>query len=330
MIFLDFSETNSQITDEIVNVPDSNPVGLVHSLLYNKAGKLVVISTAAGGGGTVLTDVTDYVIGGIYSDGLLPSSISPDVAYSTISIVNATYHNTVLYVSYYPITDLFSAAAINDNIGDGFNSPAGATKYYANEVVKTMFWTVGASDVDLDLPAAANIPGGELVIIRVDSGAGIGSIVPDGSETINGEASVNMPAQYNKLHIKSDGTNWVVIDHDLFWNSDWLDYSGANALLDLTEDITHSLNKSLAELDISAYYAATATPAESGIFNLTAGNNAIAGGATDRYGVGLSGVDVDSIRLQTGLSGIIYLTVSGNLAAWTAGYIKLVVKINIL
>src|SRR6056297_2998945 len=125
MTILDFSTTNTQITDEVVNVSDSNPINLDHDTFYNKTGKLVEIYTASGEGGTQLTEGTDYDIGGAYSDGDLPESISPDVAYSNISITNATYHDTDLYVSYYPLGDILSASRINPL------SPAGAIMPFA-------------------------------------------------------------------------------------------------------------------------------------------------------------------------------------------------------
>lgn len=113
---LDFSTANAQITDEIINVSDSNPVTLEHDIFYNKTGKLVVISTGAGGTGTVLTDVTDYTIGGSISDSFFPTSIAPDIGYTTIAITNATYHSTDLYVSYYPISDVFRAGRWNSSM----------------------------------------------------------------------------------------------------------------------------------------------------------------------------------------------------------------------
>jgi len=109
MAKLNWSTTNSQITDEIINVSSSAAFSLIHDVFYNKTGKLVVISTASGGGGTVLTSGTDYTIGGAISDGDLPASISPDVAYTTIAIINAAYHSTDLYVSYYPLGDYVEA-----------------------------------------------------------------------------------------------------------------------------------------------------------------------------------------------------------------------------
>lgn len=110
---VDFSTSNSQVVDEIINVSDSNPVRLIHDIFYNKTGKALRISTGAGGTGTVLTDVTDYSAGGAVADSLFPTSISPDVGYSTIAILNATYHDVDLYVAYYPIADTFNATRWN-------------------------------------------------------------------------------------------------------------------------------------------------------------------------------------------------------------------------
>jgi microcystin-dependent protein len=129
---VDFSTTNSQVVDWLINVANSNAINLGNDLFYNKTGKLVVISTGAGGTGTVLTDTTDYTIGGAFADGDLPTSISPDVAYSTVSITNATYHNTKLFVSYYPISDLFRAERWNND-----TVPEGSIQAYAGTSIPT-------------------------------------------------------------------------------------------------------------------------------------------------------------------------------------------------
>lgn len=109
MAKLNWSTSNSQITDEIINVASSTAINLIHDVFYNKTGKLVEIWTGAGGTGTQLTESTDYTIGGAIADGDLPASISPDVAYTTVAITNATYHSTNLYVSYYPLGDYVEA-----------------------------------------------------------------------------------------------------------------------------------------------------------------------------------------------------------------------------
>ncbi len=110
---LDFGTTHTRTDDEVINVPDANPVGLDHDIFYNKTAKWCSIYTGAGFTGTHLVGGTDFDLGGIFPDGSLPESISPDVAYTTISVTNATYQNVDLYVNYYPISDIISAARWN-------------------------------------------------------------------------------------------------------------------------------------------------------------------------------------------------------------------------
>ena len=110
MAKLNWSTTNTQVTDEIINVSSSVAISLAHDMFYSKVAKPIVISTGAGGTGTVLTETTDYTIGGTIST--VPNNIAtiaPDVIYSTVAITNATYHSTDLYLSYYPLGDLLEA-----------------------------------------------------------------------------------------------------------------------------------------------------------------------------------------------------------------------------
>ena len=115
MAILDFSTTHAQVTDFVINAPDSTRVDLSHDIFYNKTGKLVTIFTGAGGTGTQLAVDTDFETKGeTFPDSSLPTSISPDVAYVSVAITNAMYHNTDLYVSFYPIGDVINAEKWND------------------------------------------------------------------------------------------------------------------------------------------------------------------------------------------------------------------------
>ena len=107
---LNWSIAHAQITDEIINVSSSVAFGLFHDIFYSKTAKPVVISTSAGGAGTVLVNGTDYNIGGAVTS--FPANITdptPDVPYTTVAIINATYQSTNLYVSYYPFGDYVEA-----------------------------------------------------------------------------------------------------------------------------------------------------------------------------------------------------------------------------
>lgn len=123
MTVLDFSTSHSQVIspDEIINVPNSNPVKLKHDIFYNKIAKAILISTGPGGTGTVLVNpldgASDYTPGDAYTFSIASqvAAMGADTGYTTIAITNATYHNTDLYVSYYPIWDLFYASRFNNN-----------------------------------------------------------------------------------------------------------------------------------------------------------------------------------------------------------------------
>lgn len=206
---LDFSTANSQISDEIINVSDSNPVNLGHSAFYNKTGKKVVISTAAGGGGTVLTETTDWTSGGAYTDSDLPVSITPDVAYSTIAIVNATYHDTDLYVSYYPLGDNINASLWNNqNIPPFF----GAGPY-----------DISATDVTLDLTILNSLPAGTVKIVAAYDGDGSNTLsFTDNGETINDISVADWVIEGTGelwLMKRSDGNFWAVNPGEI-WDSD--------------------------------------------------------------------------------------------------------------
>ena len=52
----------------------------------------------------------------------------------------------------------------------------------------------------------------EFEIMKIDSGTGKFTLDGNGSETINGQASIDVEKQLCGLAIKSNGTNWYVID----------------------------------------------------------------------------------------------------------------------
>lgn len=215
MQILDFSTANAQISDEIINVPDSNPVNLGHSAFYNKTGKKVVISTAAGGGGTVLTETTDWTSGGAYSDSDLPASITPDVAYSTLSIVNATYHDTDLYVSYYPLGDNINADLWNNqNIPPFFGSGP---------------YDISATDVTIDLSILDSLPAGKVQIVAAYGGDGSNTLsFTDNGETINDVSVADWVIEGTGelwLMKKSDGNFWAVNPGEV-WDSDGGAFTG--------------------------------------------------------------------------------------------------------
>ena len=72
--------------------------------------------------------------------------------------------------------------------------------------------TTGAGGITANLPDATTIPAGRpYKFIKVDSGAGAGTITPNGVQTINGNANYQLVEQWQHVEIYSDGSNWKVI-----------------------------------------------------------------------------------------------------------------------
>lgn len=78
----------------------------------------------------------------------------------------------------------------------------------ANATDRTVFATGGAGGITFTLPAA-NEKGRQLLIVKVDAGAGAITVAAAGSDTIEGAASVSLAAQYNKCLLESnDAGTW--------------------------------------------------------------------------------------------------------------------------
>lgn len=176
MNVLDFSTSNAQVTNEIINVSDANPITIKHDTFYNKVGKAILISTAPSGGGTVLVNpldgASDYTPGGAYTfPEPYNTTLAGDVGYTTIAITNATYHNTDLYVSYYPIWDLLYAARWNNK----------------NIIPVEGNFDISASNETFDLTTVNSYPiGYEFKVLAYDGDGSNNFSFVDNGETING------------------------------------------------------------------------------------------------------------------------------------------------
>jgi len=74
----------------------------------------------------------------------------------------------------------------------------------------TISVTTGASDRTITLPAASANAGREIVIKKVDAGAGFVVIDGNGSETIDGALTTQIHQQGSYISIYCDGTGWYV------------------------------------------------------------------------------------------------------------------------
>jgi hypothetical protein len=63
--------------------------------------------------------------------------------------------------------------------------------------------------VTINLPTASGITGKIYNIIKTDNSSNIVTVDASGSETIDGNLTIKMGTQYDKIIIMSDGTNWI-------------------------------------------------------------------------------------------------------------------------
>ena len=68
-----------------------------------------------------------------------------------------------------------------------------------------------SNDITVKLPAVSGLSGLIYHIKKIDSTSNIVSIDPEGSETLDGELSVDIISQYDSLKIACDGTEWHII-----------------------------------------------------------------------------------------------------------------------
>lgn len=100
--------TGHDITDEVINRTASTSLKLDHDTIL---GSSVVVRTAAGGGGTLLTLTTDYTLGNEDTD--LSTEVGGGAhVYTTLAVVNGAYHSTDLYVTYKTVGDYSSLESV--------------------------------------------------------------------------------------------------------------------------------------------------------------------------------------------------------------------------
>jgi hypothetical protein len=98
---------------------------------------------------------------------------------------------------------------------DGIESMALTADYTIGAAarIKTYFVTTAASNRTITLPPAADCLNKVIEIMKVDSGSGTVIIDGNGSETINGRATItDIASQYHGVKIKCNGTSWIIFD----------------------------------------------------------------------------------------------------------------------
>lgn len=77
--------------------------------------------------------------------------------------------------------------------------------------VSATFADATSGAVSIELGSAAALPDEEVVIKKIDSSDNTVTVLPYGSETIDGESSLIISRQWTAVTLRSDGSNWALI-----------------------------------------------------------------------------------------------------------------------
>lgn len=219
---IDLNLTGTSFTDETHDSVGASVFNLDHDWFINDtaSGDVLIIRTAAAGGGTLLVENTHYTISN--QDNLLSGEDYVDKAvYSDITITDAAYQATTLYFSGKYVSDSTEALDIGQvtwqyaaKTADETLDPDG---YYT-------YGCAGGSDgIKLTLPAVStNITGQRLEFIKTDDTDTAVMIDGSGAETINGLTHIMLIEQYQKVELFCTGTAWIIIKGTLIADSGWI------------------------------------------------------------------------------------------------------------
>ena len=167
----------------VISLPAANTSFYIGNPVY-------VAKIDSGAGDVVVSAAATETING-------DASVSLVGQYSTIAIVSDG--SNWLTLSSLP-TEESSLSSVNTNTT-------------LSQPVTTVMATTGDSQLVVSLPAANTefYVGNPVYVKKVDSGGGYITVTPDGAETIEGGAGIELWGQYNSVVITSDGASWFVL-----------------------------------------------------------------------------------------------------------------------
>jgi hypothetical protein len=120
------------------------------------------------------------------------------------TIGNATLQ-TLLGTTSRRYADLVTAGL---NVGHRAVTAASVTVVQADY---TIFANATSNAITVNLPSAASHAGRVFAVVKTDASANAVTLDPNASETINGAATLALPAQWDRCQIQSNGSNWIRI-----------------------------------------------------------------------------------------------------------------------
>lgn len=141
------------------------------------------------------TDLLEYTLSGA-------SPLIQPLTGQTIG--NATLQ-TLLGTTSRRYADLVTAGL---NVGHRAVTAASVTVVQADY---TIFANATSNAITVNLPSAASHAGRVFAVVKTDASANAVTLDPNASETINGAATLALPAQWDRCQIQSNGSNWIRI-----------------------------------------------------------------------------------------------------------------------
>lgn len=103
---------------------------------------------------------------------------------------------------------VFSWVVNRTNVGTSVTSKSGA--YVALTTDDTILCDALGGAFSITLYAASGNNGKRLTIIKTDSSANAVTVDGNAGETINGETTIDITAQYSAMDLICDGSNWHI------------------------------------------------------------------------------------------------------------------------
>lgn len=82
----------------------------------------------------------------------------------------------------------------------------------AGSAIRTLYFSTGAVNRVLNLGLASAFTGARITVKKIDNDIGTVTIDPSGAETIEGNNTITLNAQYQSIAFVSTGTLWYVVD----------------------------------------------------------------------------------------------------------------------
>ena len=191
--------SGTQITDELFQRSSVTAARLNHDTIRANT---FAIRTESGGGGTLLVLNTDYTLGGI--DSRLTTEAGVNV-FTTVAIINATYHNVDLYATYLTVGDYAEAGdSLPNNVK--IESVTGNHTVTAPESYGITTVIVNATTATITIPE--NVPVGGKIHIRKLSA--YDTTNTNKIDIVFSGGEVCTPEQLASIEIYGNGGNWLI------------------------------------------------------------------------------------------------------------------------